>query len=81
MNNRCVKKGGNPMENMINALEQGWTVSEVARFLARGNNDEDQGFLVTMANYNMHASCRLYVQDSPESNDLLGYIMERPLAG
>jgi hypothetical protein len=66
------------METMIKALEQGWTVSEVARVLARGNN-EDRGFLVTLANYHQHTLQRLYVPDSPECNDLLTYVIEKPV--
>jgi hypothetical protein len=68
------------METMIRALEQGWTISEVSRVLARGNNDEDRGYLVTLANYRLHALRRLYVADSPESSDLLAYVLEKPLA-
>ena len=68
------------METMIKALEQGWMVSEVARVLARGHNNEDRGYLVTLANYRLHTLRRLYVPDTPESNDLLTYVMAKPVA-
>ena len=68
------------MDTMLKALEQGWTVSEVARVLARGKNKDDFGYLVTLANYSKHALRRVYVPESPESNDLLSYVMESPTA-
>ena len=68
------------METMIKALEQGWAVSEVARVLARGNNNEDRGYLVTLADYRQHMLRRLFVPDSPESHELLAYVIENPAA-
>lgn len=67
------------METMIEALEQGWTVSEIARFLARGNNNEERGYLVTLANYSSHTLRRMYVPGSPESDGLLAYVLKNPV--
>lgn len=68
------------MQSMIEAMERGWTVTEVARVLASGRNDEDRGYLVTLANHRLHATRRLYVPHSPESTALLDFVKEKPLA-
>lgn len=67
------------METMMEALEQGWTISEVARFLAHGKDNGERGYLVTLANYRSHTLRRLYVPDSPESDDLLAYALKNPM--
>ena len=67
------------METMMEALEQGWTISEVARFLARGKNNGGRGYLVTLANYRSHTLRRLFVPVSPESDDLLAYALKNPM--
>lgn len=36
------------MSNVIEALNTGWTVSDVATVLAHGQNDEGRGFLVRL---------------------------------
>lgn len=59
------------MKNMIEALNKGWTVSNVANVLARGQNDEGRGFLVRLAEPKNHLSWEVYLPYSPEAEILL----------
>jgi len=59
------------MKNMIEALENGWTVSDVSNVLAHGMNDEGRGFLVTLAEPKNHLSREMYLPYSPEAETLL----------
>ena len=68
------------MDTMINALEQGWMISEIARVLARGNKDENRGYMVTLANYRLHTLRRLFVPETSGSHDLIAYVMDHPAA-
>ena len=59
------------MNKVIDALNKGWTISEVATVLARGRNDEGRGYLVTLMepkNYMLH---KLYLPYSVEAETLL----------
>ena len=55
------------MGNFVEALNKGWTVSEVANVLARGRNDEGRGFLVTLMEPKNHMSRQVYLPYSPET--------------
>ena len=59
------------MENMMEALNKGWTVSTVANMLAHGQNDEGRGFLVTLAEPNDHLSREMYLPYSPDVESFL----------
>ena len=59
------------MINVITALKKGWTVSEVARVLAHGQNDEGRGFLVTLMEPKNHMSCEMYLPYSTETETFL----------
>ena len=59
------------MKKMMEALNKGWTVSNVANVLARGQNDEGRGFLVTLAELKNHLSRKVYLPYSPEAETLL----------
>jgi hypothetical protein len=59
------------MGNFVDALRQGWTVSDVANVLARGQNDEGRGFLVTLMEPKNHMSRQVYLPYSPETERLL----------
>jgi len=59
------------VNKVIEALNKGWMVSEVATVLARGRNDEGRGYLVTFMepdNYMLHM---LYLPYSLEAEALL----------
>ena len=59
------------MKNMIEALDNGWTVSTVSNVLAHGRNDEGRGFLVTLAEPKNHLSREMYLPYSTEAETLL----------
>lgn len=59
------------MNNVIHALQDGWTVSQVATVLAHGRNDEGRGFLVTLAEPHLHMLRELYLPYSQEAETLL----------
>ena len=59
------------MKNMIEALDKGWTVSNVVNVLARGQNDEGRGFLVTLAEPKNHLSREMYLPYSSEVETIL----------
>jgi hypothetical protein len=59
------------MKNMIEALDKGWTLSNVANVLAHGQNDEGRGFIVTLAEPKQHLSRELYMPYSPEAETFL----------
>jgi len=59
------------MSNVLEALNKGWTVLDVANVLARGQNDEGRGFLVTLMQSENHISRSLYLPYSPEAETLL----------
>ena len=59
------------MSNLIEALKNGWTVSEVATVLARGQNDEGRGFLVTLMEPQNHLSREIYLPYTAEAEALL----------
>ena len=68
------------MDHVIEALKKGWLVSEVVTVLARGQNDEGRGYLVTLMepdNYLLHT---LYLPYSIEVEALLNQ-SSKPLAG
>ena len=59
------------MKNIIEALDAGWAISDVATVLARGKNDEGRGFLVTLVEPKIHLSREVYLSYSPEAEALL----------
>ena len=59
------------MQNMMEALKKGWTVSNVVNVLAHGQNDEGRGYLVTLAEFKNHLSREMYLPYSPEAERLL----------
>jgi hypothetical protein len=59
------------MGNLIEALDKGWTVSEVVKELARGQNDEGRSFLVTLIEPHNHISRQVYLPYSLETEALL----------
>ena len=59
------------MSNMIEALNTGWTISDVATVLASGKNDEGRGYLVTLIEPKIHMSRKVYLPYSPEAEALL----------
>ena len=59
------------MKNMIEALDKGWMVSNVANVLAHGRNDEGRGFLVILAEPKKHLSREMYLPYSPEAETFL----------
>jgi hypothetical protein len=56
---------------VIEALNNGWMISEVANVLAHGRNDEGRGFLVTFAEPVNHMLYKLYLPYSAEAESLL----------
>ena len=67
------------MSKIVEALNNGWTVLDVATVLAHGRNDEGRGFLVTFMEAKNHMSRKLYLPYSPEAEKLLSQ-MSMPLA-
>lgn len=59
------------MSNIVEALNSGWMVLNVATVLARGQNDEGQGFLVTLMEEQNHTSRKVYLPYTPETETLL----------
>ena len=59
------------MGNFVEAIQKGWTVSDVANVLAHGQNDEGRGFLVTLMEPKIHMSRQVYLPYSPETEILL----------
>jgi hypothetical protein len=59
------------MNNVIEALNSGWTVSAVANVLAHGQNDEGRGFLVTLTESKQHMLREVYLPYSAETETLL----------
>jgi hypothetical protein len=59
------------MGNVIEALRNGWAVLDVATVLARGQNDEGRGFLVTLVEPKDHISRKVYLPYSVETEALL----------
>ena len=59
------------MNKITEALNKGWTVSEVTNILARGRNDEGRGFLVTLMEPGNHLLHKLYLPYSSEAETLL----------
>ena len=59
------------MSNIVEALNNGWTVLNVTTVLAHGQNDEGQGFLVTMMEEKNHTSRKVYLPYTPETETLL----------
>ena len=59
------------MSSVMDALKTGWTVSAVATVLARGQNDEGRGFLVTLMEPKNHMLRELYLPYSVEAEVLL----------
>lgn len=59
------------MSKVIEALNKGWTISEVATVLARGRNDEGRGFLVTLVEPSYHMLREVYLPYSKETEALL----------
>lgn len=59
------------MGNFVEAINKGWKVSDVANVLARGQNDEGRGFLVTLMEPKNHLSRQVYLPYSPETERLL----------
>jgi len=59
------------MGKFIEAINTGWTVSNVANVLAHGQNDEGRGFLVTLMELKNHMSRQVYLPYSPETETLL----------
>ena len=61
------------MSNVIEALNNGWKVSDVATVLAHGQNDEGRGFLVTLMEPKHHMSREIYLPYSAETENLLNH--------
>jgi len=59
------------MSNFVEALDNGWTVSDVATVLAHGRNDEGRGFLVTLMEPKNHMTRQVYLPYSVETEKLL----------
>jgi hypothetical protein len=59
------------LSNVIEALNTGWTVSDVANVLAHGQNDEGRGFLVRLVQTANHLAREMYLPYSPETEALL----------
>lgn len=59
------------MSTVIEVLNKGWTVSEIAKVLARGRNDEGRGFLVTLMEPKNYISHKVYLPYSAETEALL----------
>jgi len=59
------------MSNVLEALDKGWTVLDVANVLARGQNDEGRGFLVTLMQTENHISRKVYLPYTPETEIFL----------
>jgi len=59
------------MSNVLEALDRGWTVLDVTNVLARGQNDEGRGFLVTLMQTENHISRKVYLPYTPEAEALL----------
>ena len=59
------------MSKIMDALNTGWIVSEVATVLAHGRNDEGRGFLVTLSEPNRHMLRKEYLPFSDEAQKLL----------
>ena len=59
------------MSNVIEALNTGWIVLNVATVLAHGQNDEGCGFLVRLMEPRNHMSREVYLPYSPETEVLL----------
>ena len=55
------------MGNFVEALDKGWTVSDVANVLVHWQNDEGRGFLVTLMEPKNHMSRQVYLSYSPET--------------
>ena len=59
------------MSTVIEALNKGWTISGIAKVLARGQNDEGRGFLVTLIEPKNYISHKVYLIYSVETEALL----------
>ena len=59
------------MSNVIEALNTGWTVSDVANVLAHGRNDEGRGFLVKLMEPKSHLSREVYLPYTAETEAML----------
>jgi hypothetical protein len=59
------------VSNVIEALQKGWTITEVATVLAHGQNDEGRGFLVKLIEPRNHMSRKVYLPYSAETETLL----------
>jgi len=59
------------LSNVIEALNTGWTVSDVATVLAHGQNDEGRGFLVRLVQTSNHLAREMYLPYSQETEALL----------
>jgi hypothetical protein len=52
-------------------LHQGWTISEAAQMLAHGKNDENSGYILTLADPTGHLLRETYVRRSADMDALL----------
>ena len=52
-------------------LHQGWTISEAAQMLAHGQNNENSGYILTLADPTGHFMRETYVPRSADMDDLL----------
>jgi hypothetical protein len=59
------------MNHIIEALNKGWMVSEVVTVLARGQNEEGRGYLVTLLEPGNSMLHKLYLPYSAEIEVLL----------
>jgi hypothetical protein len=59
------------MSNFIEALKDGWTVSDVANVLAHGRNDEGRGFLIKLMEPKNHLSREVYLPYTAETEAML----------
>jgi hypothetical protein len=62
------------MSNVKEALKRGWMIADVAIVLARGQNDEGRGFLVTLMDSKNHMSREMYLPFSAEAETLLNQV-------
>jgi hypothetical protein len=59
------------MNHIVEALNKGWMVSEVVTVLARGQNEEGRGYLVTLLEPGNSMLHKLYLPYSAEIEAIL----------
>lgn len=59
------------MNNINEAMSQGWMILEATRVLAGGGNDKGRGYVVTLSNPNGSLQRAYFLPGSTETEDLL----------